>query len=137
MTYVLDACALIALFKQEEGFEKVRDLIKTADDGESVVYLSIINALEIYYGFIGADGIDYADGLMRKIYNSSITIIDIISKPVFNYAAKLKGAYRRLSLADAVGLATAADFSACFVTSDHKELEPIEQGESIPFFWFR
>jgi PIN domain nuclease of toxin-antitoxin system len=135
--YVLDACALIALFKEEEGFETVRDLITAADNGSAAVSMSTINALEVYYGFITADGIDYATGLMRRLDNSSVQIVDHITRPVFDHAARLKGIHHRLSLADAVGLATAAGLNACFVTSDHKELEPIGKAESLDIFWFR
>jgi hypothetical protein len=39
------------------------------------------------------------------------------------------------ALTDAIGLATAMELSAHFVSSDHKELEPVEKAEPIPFIW--
>jgi PIN domain nuclease of toxin-antitoxin system len=114
MTYVLDACAVIALLKEEAGFEKVRDLVHTADIGEAETVMSIVNLLEVYYGFAGADGFELATDKVNKIYNSSIQILDTISRPVLGIATRLKSAYP-LSLADAVGLATAIDQGGQFV----------------------
>jgi hypothetical protein len=36
---------------------------------------------------------------------------------------------------NAIGLATAIELSAHFVTSDHHELEAIEQNENISILW--
>ena len=44
---------------------------------------------------------------------------------------------RRLSLADAVGVATAIERNGVFVTADHHELEAIAHQETLNFFWFR
>jgi predicted nucleic acid-binding protein len=53
---------------------------------------------------------------------------------VFDEAACLKSNYK-LSLADAIGVATAKELSGQFVTSDHSELEAVEQYEQTPFLW--
>jgi len=58
-------------------------------------------------------------------------------KRVYNEAARIKGIYHRLSLADAVEVATAIDLSGIFVTADHHELETIESKEMLNFLWFR
>ena len=49
--YVLDACALVALLKGEDGAEKVDRLFHQAARGEIELHMSIINLLEVYYGF--------------------------------------------------------------------------------------
>jgi predicted nucleic acid-binding protein len=68
---------------------------------------------------------------MTKIYSlDACALIAFID----NEAACLKSLYK-MSLADAIGLATAKEFSATFVTSDHSELEAVEKGEQIPFLW--
>jgi hypothetical protein len=46
----------------------------------------------------------------------------------------LKVAYS-ISLADSIACAVAKEFSAILVTSDHSELELLEQQKSIPFLW--
>jgi hypothetical protein len=36
-----------------------------------------------------------------------------------------------------IACVTASCLNATLVTSDHKELEAVERGESINFYWFR
>ncbi|WP_010253358.1 PIN domain-containing protein [Treponema primitia] len=64
MTYVLDACALIALLNEEEGKEKIDGLFTQAKAGKITLCISIINMLEVYYGFIGADGLERANEIL-------------------------------------------------------------------------
>jgi predicted nucleic acid-binding protein len=137
MTYILDACALLALLKREDGADVVNALFQRALIGEDVLFMSIVNLLEVFYGLIGDVGIERAKAMMRPLDDTPLTIIDNISQPVYQTAARLKGTYRRVSLADCVGLATAIDFSATFVTSDHHEIKAIEQREALPILWFR
>ncbi|GHU67555.1 hypothetical protein FACS189447_09820 [Spirochaetia bacterium] len=69
MTYVLDACALIALLDDEEGKDKVDELFTRAKTGEIVLCISIINMLEVYYGFIRDDGLECADKIPATAIN--------------------------------------------------------------------
>jgi predicted nucleic acid-binding protein len=73
----------------------------------------------------------------RTVRNSAIHIVDFYEDDIFYEAGRLKAEYKKVSLADAVGLATAICFNATFVTCDHHELEVIEQKESVPFLWIR
>jgi PIN domain nuclease of toxin-antitoxin system len=50
MSYILDACALIAFLDHEQGWEKVDDLITHADAGDILLSMHIANLLEVYYG---------------------------------------------------------------------------------------
>jgi len=59
-----------------------------------------------------------------------------ISDTIFHETTRLKATYK-CSLADAIGIATAIDFSGVFVTADHHELDSIASKETIGFFWFR
>jgi predicted nucleic acid-binding protein len=61
-------------------------------------------------------------------------IIETVSTFVFYEAARLKATHK-ISLADAVGLATAMELSGTFVTSDHSKLEEVKKSEPIPFLW--
>ncbi|GHV95794.1 hypothetical protein AGMMS50293_21140 [Spirochaetia bacterium] len=135
MTYVLDACALIALLDDEEGKDKVDELFTRAKTGEIVLCISIINMLEVYYGFIRDDGLECADKILAPIDETPLQIIDLVSQSVYKEAARLKGAYN-ISLADAIGLATAINLNGVFVTSDGEFEEP-EAKEHAPVFWFR
>jgi predicted nucleic acid-binding protein len=135
-SYILDACALLTLLKEEEGADAVDDLFQKTIRGEAALYMSVINLLEVFYGFIGERGLDQAEEIMRRIDDTPLRILNYISPPMYREAARLKGTYR-ISLADAVGLATAFELSGQFVTSDHHELETIEQNEPYTLFWIR
>jgi PIN domain nuclease of toxin-antitoxin system len=43
MTYILDACALIALINKEPGGDKVKDLLEQASAGEITVAMSTVD----------------------------------------------------------------------------------------------
>ena len=51
MTYILDACALIALFKNEKGADKIKTLFEEALAKQTVIYMNIINLIEVHYSF--------------------------------------------------------------------------------------
>jgi len=135
--YVLDACALIAILKGENGAEAVDNFFQQAARGDVMLCMSIVNLLEVYYGFIGDIGLLETRDMMNTVYSSPIAVIDTISPQVYHEAARLKGTYHRLSLADAVGVATAIECNGIFVTADHHELETIAIKETLDFFWFR
>jgi predicted nucleic acid-binding protein len=66
-----------------------------------------------------------------------ITVVRTISDDVYNEAARIKAIYKRVSIADAIGIATAESLDAAFVTSDHHELDAVDAKEAIDFYWFR
>jgi len=135
--YVLDACAMVAILKGENGADSVDELFQQAVRGEVLLSMSIINLLEVCYGFIKDIGLTKTREMMSTISQTPLEIIDTISQRVYSEAARIKGTYHRLSLADAVGVATAIDLSGIFVTADHHELESIESKETLNFLWFR
>jgi PIN domain nuclease of toxin-antitoxin system len=130
--YVLDACALVAMLKGEGGAKEVDNLFQQAVQGNALLSMSIVNLLEVYYGFITDIGLTETRNMLNTIHHTPLVIIDTISQQAYHDAARLKGTYRRLSLADAVGVATAIELSGVFVTADHHELEIIAKTESIP-----
>ena len=134
MVYVLDACALLALLNNEPGGDIIGDLLKKAADGKCALSMSIVNLLEVHYGNVRAMGEQKAEAILGGILSAPIRIITTVSVPVFREASRLKASYT-CSLADAVGVATAMDLSAQFVSSDHHELEIIEQQEAMQFLW--
>jgi len=136
--YVLDACAMIAVINREDGAEAVDKLFHQAVKGEVKLYISIINLLEVNYGFIGDIGIAKTQEILKTIDETPLVVINTISEQAYNEAARIKGTYRKLSLADAVGIATAAELDGVFVTCDHHELDVIAGKEaSLKLFWFR
>jgi predicted nucleic acid-binding protein len=133
--YILDACALIALINEEDGVDVVDDLIKQAQSENADISMSIVNLIEVYYGYIDERGSVQAAELLETILAYPITIIHTITNPVFREASRLKGTYK-MSLGDAIGLATAINLKGVFVSSDGELAEP-EKREGAPVFWFR
>jgi predicted nucleic acid-binding protein len=96
--------------------------------------MCIYNLLEVYYGFYREKNAETAKAIIHNVYRLPITIIDRVTAPIFDEAAHLKATYS-CSLADAVGMALAVDLQGTFVTSDHHELEEVEEYEQRPFLW--
>jgi PIN domain nuclease of toxin-antitoxin system len=136
MNYTLDACALLAFLNDEAGSEIVEGLLDKSRSGEYSLHISIVNLLEVYYAELRDKGEEIADIVLDAVRYYSVYIIDTISEPVFREAARLKTTYK-MSLGDAIGLATAAELQAQFVSSDHHELESVEKQEPGRLFWFR
>lgn len=135
-SYVLDACALIAYFKKEEGWELVSDLIEQASFGKLRLTMSRYNLLEVYYGFYRDNGKDRAKGILQDTYVLPIEIVENLGNAVFLEAGRLKATYR-ISLADSVALGIASVSRIPLVTSDHHEFSAIEHSEDIAIHWYR
>jgi PIN domain nuclease of toxin-antitoxin system len=134
MDYVLDACAVLAFLNDEEGADLVEDLLNRKTTGEISLSMSIVNLLEVYYNELRDKDADIAQVVLDMVQHYSITVIDRISNFIFREAARLKVTYK-MSFADAIGLATRAELSGIFVSSDPSELEVLENSEQIPFLW--
>jgi predicted nucleic acid-binding protein len=132
--YQLDACAMLTLFDMELGFEKVRDLLRRASIGELTIYMSAVNLTEVIYDLLPQKTETEMDEIWRKIYAMPLTIIRDISDSIIKDTSRFKVTYR-IALADVFGLALAKSLGAVFVTSDHSEMEQIEEHESISFLW--
>jgi predicted nucleic acid-binding protein len=137
MDYVLDACALLAYLKQEPEAVKVKELFDQADTepGETVIHISIINLVEVYYGFIQEKGIEEADRLMQQVDALPFNTIDTITDTMYRAASRFKALYS-VSLADSFAAATAKSLSAIMVTKDG-EFQALEKNESLSIMWLK
>jgi predicted nucleic acid-binding protein len=133
--YVLDACALIALIKGEEGEDIVWNILYHASIGSAEIIMHEINLLEVYYGFYHERGKDYAK---EKVAEAGLFFITIrgLTDSVFIEAGRLKASYK-ISLADSIALAQASVSGGILLTADHHEFDAVEQGENIKFCWIR
>ena len=136
MDYLFDACAFIAFLNEEEGSDIVAKLLTQAGDGTGRVFITSIQALEVYYDRIYVKGREYADTFLENLYASSVIILHDISRDVVKEAGRFKTSYS-MSLGDTILVATALCNGATIVTCDHLELKPVERQENIPFLWIR
>ncbi|MCL2125584.1 MAG: PIN domain-containing protein [Oscillospiraceae bacterium] len=56
--YVLDACALLALLRNEPGADIVADALNAAVNGDAEIIMNKVNLLEVYYDLYRALGKD-------------------------------------------------------------------------------
>lgn len=135
-SYVLDACALLAMINNEPGADRVEAVLREAFLGNIEVYMNKINVYEIYYGIYRANGREMAEEVYILIKKQPINIIDSFSDEVFVEAARLKSKYK-MSLADSIALGEAIVRKAELLSSDHHEFDAIEKEEGIKFYWIR
>jgi len=134
--YLLDACALIALFNEEPGADIVAELLTKEETGGDRLFITSVQILEVFYDRVRIKGREYADNFLEKMYNSKIIILPEIPREVIYDAGIYKTTYS-MSLGDTILAATARYIGATIVSCDHKELDPIEKNEHIPFLWIR
>ena len=135
-TFVLDACALIALLAGEPGAEKIRDIVQEAIDGIITLKMNQINLLEVYYCIINIYGQHEADKALEKIKEFPVEIIVGLADDVFKEAGRIKSKYK-IPLGDSIAVAESSTGEATLVTSDYKDFQKIETFEKINVSWFR
>jgi predicted nucleic acid-binding protein len=96
--------------------------------------MNIVNLIEVHYTNIRSLGSEKAAAILKEIFSAPVQVVSDISETVFQQSSRLKASYK-CSLADTIGLATAIELSAHFVTSDHHELKLVAKNEPIPFIW--
>ncbi|MCL1833004.1 MAG: PIN domain-containing protein [Leptospirales bacterium] len=134
--FIFDACALIALLAGEPGAEKVKDIIQDAIDGETTIKINQINLLEVYYHIINVYNQNKANKMLEKIKEFPIEVIIGLTADVFKEAGRIKSKYK-IPLGDSIAVAECVINKGILVTSDHTDLDKIENAENIKINWFR
>jgi predicted nucleic acid-binding protein len=135
-SYVIDACALIAYFHNEQGALNVAEIFRQIADEKAIIFMHKVNLLEVYYDTIKRKNESFAKVIFDKICQKPVKIISDISDPLLFEAGRLKASYK-ISIADSIALATAFIYESELVTCDHHELDKIASKENIKFFWIR
>lgn len=130
---VFDSFALIALFRQESGYEIVRDLLVKIANDESEGYISAINVVEIYYMIARKSNIKNSGIALDAIRQMPLEIIEPDLKFCIE-AALIKSKYS-LSYADAFAAALTISKKATLITGD-KEFVTLENepGFKVKYF---
>jgi len=134
--YVLDACALIALLREETGADKVANVINAAFKSEAKVVMHKINLLEVYYDVYRLYGKSQANIILSELKKQPVIIKSEIDDNIFAEAGRMKASYK-ISLADSIALAETYVSNSSLLTSDHHEFDVIEKYEKIKFEWIR
>jgi PIN domain nuclease of toxin-antitoxin system len=132
---ILDACALLAVARNEVGADVVVEAYVNASNGDSTLYMNRINLLEVYYDFYRHKGKKYADDFVAKVKQSIVHICEF-DEDLFAEAGRLKASHK-ISLADAIALAQTIVSGGDLLTADHHEFDAIEGCEPIRIMWIR
>lgn len=130
--YVLDACSLIAYFNQENGSEKVEEILSEEND----IFISIVNVFEICYDLDRTSEDISGLDIYNDIKELPLTIIETIDKEQIEHAIFFKNQFK-ISVADSFALSLARKVNAILVTSDHHEFDEIEKEGLLNFLWIR
>jgi len=131
-TTVLDASALLALFFDEPGAEKMEHLFQAASEADRPVFISAVNWAEVLYQTErkqGKAGLETARQFERTTPLEAVPV----DRELAEAAALLKNAYK-LGLADAFAAALAQIKKAELVTADH-EFKSVEK--EIKIIWLK
>jgi len=130
---VLDASALLAFLKREEGYEIVKATLSAASSSNEIVLMNEINFGEAYCVIVRERSLDAA----RYFFNERLPLIPLNLIPVtltdITAAAELKV---RLGLhyADALAAVTASQRNAVLLTCD-RDFE--KAADEIDIHWLR
>lgn len=113
---VLDASALMTLFDDRPGIEKVKEWIELADAKEVELSMSVVNWGEVYYSIWHEYSRSSADEVAQEITRLPIEIVDADFE-IAKMAASLK-AETRLPYADCFAAALSKMRDASLATAD-------------------
>jgi predicted nucleic acid-binding protein len=134
--FLLDACAVIAYFKEEPGEDLVVDCLKRAADGQIELYIHAATVYEVYYQYLRDVSYGRAQEVWQELTQLPVSILYTFDELFLKQAADFKSRYR-MSVADSFLLAQARVLDASVITSDHHELDAVEQGGLCRFTWMR
>jgi predicted nucleic acid-binding protein len=127
--YLLDTSALLTLIEAEPGADRVEQLLR-----KHRVLLPFVVLLEIFYLSLQEQGEEVANVRYAMLKALDVMFLNEVTEPVLLRAAQLK-AYARISLADAIIAAFAAEHEAVLVHKD-PEFETVKDQlrlEALPY----
>lgn len=125
---VFDSWAVLAYLGDEASSQKVADLITGAHENRVPMYISSVNAGEVWYILARKISESDADRAIADLTRLGVELMDT-NWPLTRIAASFK-ARHRMSYADCYAAALAKDRKADLVTGD-KEFKRIERDVSI------
>ena len=118
MNYVLDSFAVLAYLGNEEGADKVEELIDKAEKGEIKLFMNYVNLGEVYYIVTREFGTAKANEAVAIVKRLPIEFVEV-NESLALTAGRIK-AMHSLSYADAFVVATAIDKKGIIVTGDRE-----------------
>ncbi|MFC0772040.1 type II toxin-antitoxin system VapC family toxin [Terrimonas alba] len=114
--FVLDSYALLAFFRDEPGADDVEKLLNEAAEDKHELYITVVNAGEVYYMSCRKDSVSKANQVWEAMKKFPLHFI-AADMDLSLAAAKIKANYK-LSYADAFAAALTIQKKATLVTGD-------------------
>lgn len=127
---VLDTWAVIAYLEDEPAGQQIADLITTAHDENIPIYMSVVNAGEVWYIIAREVSEEEAGNSLKALRDLRISFEDA-DWTITQEAARFKSKYR-MSYADCYAAALAKVKKADLVTGD-REFKAI--AEQVSLLW--
>jgi ribonuclease VapC len=121
--YVLDTWAVIAYLEDEPSGERVEELIATAHEEQTPVYMSVVNVGEVWYTIARQVSDEDANISVRSLRDLRIQF-EVADWTLTQEAARFKS-QNKMSYADCFAAALAKVKKADLVTGD-SEFKPLE-----------
>jgi predicted nucleic acid-binding protein len=122
ITHVVDASALIAYFKGEQGHECVANLLV---DERNKLAIHIVNLCEVHYGYLRSDGLQKANEAWERA-TQLLGLLKTIDEDFIRRVARWK-VDSGLGLGDSFLAACAEENAAILVTADHRDFDRVQQ----------
>ena len=116
--FVLDSYAMLAFFRNEKGRDKVERLLNEAVANKHELYMTCINAGEVYYVTCRKESVVKADIVWKALQQFPIHIVEIDLAFTLK-AAKIKAA-NKLSYADVFAAVLTITKKATLITGDRE-----------------
>lgn len=129
MIDILDASALLTFFKEEPGYEKIKNILLTAHKQNTTVFIHQINYIEVVKKLFQILETEEAKKILATAVEPFLGISNYMTDEMATYATKLY-LYPTISLGDSIGLAFTKVMEGRFWTAD-KALQPIAKKEKI------
>lgn len=114
--YVLDSFAMLAYLEAELGIERIRQVLKAAEQGDNRVYLPLLNLGEVVYITERERGLPAAHAVLATVEQLPIEVLPVTRASVLT-AAHIKANYT-LSYAGAFVVAAAQELGGTVLTGD-------------------
>lgn len=114
--YILDSFALLAFFRDEPGADVIEQLLTEAAEDQHELYITTVNAGEVFYMSCRKDGIGKATRVWEAMKKIPLHFIGV-DMELSLAAAKIKAGHK-LSFADALAAALTIQKKGTLVTGD-------------------
>jgi predicted nucleic acid-binding protein len=133
MNRVLGASALIAYLRGEAGADVVERILT---DPQSTCFTHALNVSEVYTEFLRVDGSTAALEAVASVPELGVMVRTDLDQQLWMDVVHRRQAHR-MSWCDGFGIALARRLSADFVSSDHHELDPVNESGAYVITFFR